>query len=466
MIFSPRWRRIPGWRQRARSAADARPAPAGRGDRGPPPDDGHRRDRHDAEGSASGAYFRLSPEGWFLWQRLDGQHTMRDLAMAYMDEFGAFAPQAVTDLVARLAAGGFVKGIPLRADVQRATERTTVGERALLTARRLLEWKVAIRDVDARLTRLYGSLRPLFTPIGLGLLAVLALAGFVAFLLGWSRFHDALHGPGGSAWVLLFLVPAFFLSLLIHEAGHAFAVKHFGYEVPRAGVGWYWFGPMAYVDTSDMWLAPRGPRIAVALAGVAAEAVLAGVAALIAWVVPSLTLAALLWQFALSSYVLILLNLNPLMEFDGYFVLMDWLERPNLRPKALAWLGRGLVPALKRRDLPGCAGTGWRWPTASDRSSTSASKRPYRGPLPVARRRLAGASRSARAGGKSRLGICRAHHRADGDGNRRRPPRNSRGASGLIVWSPEGTAAAGHPCPTEVEAGSCGVPAISARLSS
>ena len=152
------------------------------------------------------------------------------------------------------------------------------------------------------------------------------------------------------------MIPAFFLSLLIHEAGHAFAVKHFGYEVPRAGVGWYWFGPMAYVDTSDMWLAPRGPRLAVALAGVAAEAVLAGVAALIAWVVPSLTLAALLWQFALSSYVLILLNLNPLMEFDGYFVLMDWLERPNLRPKALAWLGRGLVPALKRRGLAGLRG--------------------------------------------------------------------------------------------------------------
>jgi Zn-dependent protease len=102
----------------------------------------------------------------------------------------------------------------------------------------------------------------------------------------------------------------------------------------------------------------RRPRLAVALAGVAAEAVLAGVAALVAWAVPSLTLAAVLWQFALSSYVLILLNLNPLMEFDGYFVLMDLLERPNLRPKALAWLGCGLVPALKRHGLASLRGHG------------------------------------------------------------------------------------------------------------
>jgi hypothetical protein len=105
------------------------------------------------------AYFRLTPEGWFLWQRFDGQHTLRDLAMAYMDEFGAFAPQAVTDLVARLATTGFVEGIPLRADAQRATERTTRSEQALGTARRLLVWRLSIHNVDALLGRLYGALR-------------------------------------------------------------------------------------------------------------------------------------------------------------------------------------------------------------------------------------------------------------------------------------------------------------------
>jgi putative peptide zinc metalloprotease protein len=113
------------------------------------------------------------------------------------------------------------------------------------------------------------------------------------------------------------------------------------------GVGWYWFGPVAYVDTSDMWLEGRWPRIAVSLAGPYANLVLGGLAALVAWFVPSAVLSAALWEFALLSYLAVLLNFNPLMEFDGYYILSDLLERPNLRPRALAWLGRDLIPALR-----------------------------------------------------------------------------------------------------------------------
>ena len=58
-------------------------------------------------------------------------------------------------------------------------------------------------------------------------------------------------------------------------------------------------------------------------------------------------LSAPLWEFALLSYLAVLLNFNPLMEFDGYYVLSDLLDRPNLRPRALAWLGQGLIPALR-----------------------------------------------------------------------------------------------------------------------
>ena len=62
-------------------------------------------------------------------------------------------------------------------------------------------------------------------------------------------------------------------------------------------------------------------------------------------------MAAALWQFALSSYLAVLLNLNPLMEYDGYFVLIDAIERPNLRPRVMSWLGRELVLSLKRQGL-------------------------------------------------------------------------------------------------------------------
>jgi putative peptide zinc metalloprotease protein len=175
-------------------------------------------------------------------------------------------------------------------------------------------------------------------------LAVFSVAGFVAFLRDGARAAVTItDGPV----LLLVLVPGQLLATLAHEAGHAFTTKAFGREVLRAGVGWYWFGPVAFVDTSDMWLAGRWPRVAVSLAGPYANVVLAGAAALAAAIVSSDLAAAVLWQFALVSYAALLLDLNPLLEFDGYYVLMDLLERPNLRQRALAWLRWQLPTAIR-----------------------------------------------------------------------------------------------------------------------
>jgi putative peptide zinc metalloprotease protein len=215
-------------------------------------------------------------------------------------------------------------------------------------ARQVLEWQVSVRGVDAPLTRLYqNGVRLLYAWPGQIVLAAVALAGLIAFVLGIGELGATIRESEAGGWLLLFWIPGTLVAILIHEAGHAFTTKHFGREVRRVGVGWYWFGPIAYVDTSDMWLEGRWPRIAVSLAGPYADLVVGGLAALAAWLIPNPILSAALWQFALVSYVGVLVNLNPLMEFDGYYILSDLLERPNLRPRALAWLGSELIPALR-----------------------------------------------------------------------------------------------------------------------
>lgn len=301
------------------------------------------------------AYYRLSAQGWFIWQRLDGRHSLRDLTMDYLTAFKSFAPQAIAETIGGLAAAGFVTCPALRADVVSAGFQAPWWARAMVLSRRLLEWRLALPGVDAPLTRLYsGGVRMLYTLSGQLALAGLALAGLLALVVGIGRAELALGEAGGAS--LLFLIPAYLLAVILHEAGHAFTVKAFGREVPRAGIGWYWFGPVAFVDTTDMWMAGRWPRIAVSLAGPYANMLLAGAAALGAWLVPDQGLAASLWQFSLVSYLMVLLNLNPLLEYDGYYVLMDALDRPNLRPDALSWIGRKLPVALRQ---PGEIASHW-----------------------------------------------------------------------------------------------------------
>jgi putative peptide zinc metalloprotease protein len=288
------------------------------------------------------AYFRLSVRGRFLWDRLDGRRTLRDLALDYMYEFKAFAPQVVAEVLGGLAAAGFVTTSPLRTDVLEKTIHVPWWLRAADAARCILERQWVVRDIDGWVKRVYnGGVYLLYTRTGQALLAGIALAGLCAFsAVGW-RSSAALRGETSGS-MLLFLIPAFLLSVVLHEAGHAFTTKACGYEVLGAGVGWYWFSPIAFIDTSDIWRAGRRERIAVTLGGPYANIISGGIAALGSWFTASPVASSALWQLALVSYAMVLVNLNPLLEYDGYYVLIDWLDRPNLRSRAIAWLGQEL----------------------------------------------------------------------------------------------------------------------------
>jgi putative peptide zinc metalloprotease protein len=104
--------------------------------------------------------------------------------------------------------------------------------------------------------------------------------------------------------------------------------------VHKAGFGWYWFAPVFFVDTSDMWLGSRRQRVIVSLAGPYSTLVLAGVLMSVAVALPPVALA-VVWTLALPIYLSVLLNLDPILEYDGYYVLTDLLRRPNLRREAL-----------------------------------------------------------------------------------------------------------------------------------
>ncbi len=141
---------------------------------------------------------------------------------------------------------------------------------------------------------------------------------------------------------------------LLHELGHAFTARHHGCRVPTMGVAFVVLWPMAYTDTTDAWrLTDRWKRLQVAAAGIATEGVVA-IWATLAWaLLPEGALRAAMFTLATTSWVATLVvNASPFMRFDGYFILCDALDMPNLHERSFALARWKLREWLFALDAP------------------------------------------------------------------------------------------------------------------
>lgn len=125
---------------------------------------------------------------------------------------------------------------------------------------------------------------------------------------------------------------------VLHELGHAFTAKRHGCRVPTMGVAFLVLWPMAYTDTNEVWRLPnRWQRLQVAGAGIVTE-LLVGIWALLAWgLLPEGELRGLAFMLCTTSLVATLaVNASPFMRFDGYFILCDLVDLPNLHARSFA----------------------------------------------------------------------------------------------------------------------------------
>lgn len=298
----------------------------------------------------NGNYFKLSAEGWYIWEQLNGENTMQAITLSLAEKFKVFAPDVVAALISKLAKSGFILNVQISDAGHLSSQPFWI--RGMMRLRRLLEARVAFGDADKKLTSIYNKgVRFLFTRLGLLCLSIIAISGF--FALGFATPH-VLHifKTIPDSWTVIFLlIPFAILSVGLHEMGHAFTTKSFGYEVHYMGVGWYWLAPVAFTDTSDMWLSSKWPRTAVNLAGIGTDLITAGVAASLIHVIPNLYVQAFLWIFAVYTYFNAFKMLSPLQELDGYYVLMDLLDRPRLRQSSVKWLVKIFPKSIRHPSL-------------------------------------------------------------------------------------------------------------------
>ncbi|HEY5429264.1 MAG TPA: hypothetical protein VIK04_09110 [Solirubrobacteraceae bacterium] len=162
---------------------------------------------------------------------------------------------------------------------------------------------------------------------------------------------------------LVFVLGRFAL-VVCHELAHGLIAESFGRPVSRAGIKVALVSPYVFVDTTDAWFESRRRRMMISLAGPASDVVIGGASALACWLAAPGGARDVLFQLAFGGYVGALFNLNPLMERDGYHVLVDLLREPGLRRRASRRLygvlsGRGDGTADRRLLIYAIASLVW-----------------------------------------------------------------------------------------------------------
>jgi len=297
----------------------------------------------------TGKYFRLREIEGSILSQLDGRRNLEAVHAAVLREFpGARLSLAtVVSFAERLEKLGWLEG--------RAGERP----RRLPLHRRLLFFKIPLLRPERLFTALQPLVRLAYTRTGLLLaLAIVLISGSFALL---SLPELVATRPIIADWRSFVLIwVGFTLISIPHELGHGLTCRYFGAKAHSLGFLFLYGVPAFYCDVSGAWtLSSRRQRLLIGWAGLAWQFVAAAVVFWVWRVLEPWTLAARIASVMLGACgFTALLNLNPLIRLDGYYLLSDWLGIPNLRRNALAFWGQRLrhwflgapAPAPGRRE--------------------------------------------------------------------------------------------------------------------
>lgn len=298
----------------------------------PAPDDPRAVLLRDAGGST---YLRVTRDALAIYEDIDGERTLKDLALRHFERTGALDPTGVFATVATLQAAGFVTAPRIASDEPDA--------RVLRVLDLVLAPRFELRDADRLAARLYSITRPLFTRVGSFIVLTVGGAGLIALA---AVFRQSSPGDFGVLGIVVAFV-GLLLAGVGHEIAHAIATKAEGRRVGKAGIGLLWFTPVVYVDTSDAWLIPAVRRIRVNAAGPLFNFAFAGACGLFAFVLRDRAQDVAVW-LAAANLVAVAFNLSPLLEFDGYYVLEDLTNVNALRRKSLHYVFGDLLSHPRR----------------------------------------------------------------------------------------------------------------------
>ncbi len=291
-------------------------------------------------------YYRFNRQEYFVFALFDGTHTMEDIRVRFEDEYRphrlefhdleSFARQLVTAGLVQHETGGAGRHLFQRRLKQRRLRR-------FAAISNIMYWKIPVFDPDRILNWMYGYLWWIFTPLFFTLSVTLMLAAVFQVLVHFGTFYEKIprYQEFFAAHNLLYMWISLGVVKVIHEFGHGLSCKAYGGESHEMGILLMCFSPALYCNVTDAWtVSDKWKRIIISFAGIYVELVIAAIATFVWWYTPHL---ATVNNIAMAVMVLcsvstVFFNANPLMRFDGYYMLADWLEIPNLRDRANKYL--------------------------------------------------------------------------------------------------------------------------------
>jgi len=297
-------------------------------------------------------YFRLTAEDYYLATLFDGRRTMSAIMAGYVEKFPHlrldYSDEEITERVNRFAQDlGLlqflsVQGARLkpRYDAIKKSQKAAKGGGFYKLVNSVFFARYSVYDPDKLFARMAKPIAWIWTKQSLWIsICMVIAASFIVYQkydatgAMMSRFFSL--NNIALIWVTTILIKS------IHELGHGLTCKHFGGEVHEVGVMLLVFTPYFFVNVSDSWVMPdRNKRILISAAGIYVELVLASLATFLWAVVQPGPFQQILWNImVIASISTLIFNANPLMRFDGYYIMTDWIEVPNLSTKSRSFIG-------------------------------------------------------------------------------------------------------------------------------
>ena len=286
-------------------------------------------------------YFRFQAEQFKILELLNGERSLEQIREEFQREFPSshLTLEEIQSLVSDMYKSGLVysnrfgQGTAL---LKRHEEN--VRQKIMQTLKNILYLRLPGWDPDRTLAWLLPWFGWIFQPIGVAIWLVVVLSASLLMLVQFDEFSRNLpefqQFFGFSNLMSMWAIMGG--AKILHEFGHGLSCKHFKGECHEMGVMMLVFSPALYCDVSDSWLLKnKWHRIVIGAAGMYVEIFLSSLAVFGWWFSePGWFHHSCLNLFFVSTVSTVIFNANPLMRYDGYYMLSDYLEIPNLRPKA------------------------------------------------------------------------------------------------------------------------------------